>query len=131
MKATVTVSITVDDVSDLANLEEMLGGLSKGGGKKPSDKAAAGGKTPQQKAAETRKKKAEEAKKAKSAEADLLGEEGGGDAPSLDDVKGAVRTYIAANSIEEAKAIFGEFGASKLSEVGEEHYADLMAKLQE
>lgn len=75
------------------------------------------------------KKKAEEAaaKKKAEEEAALLEGDDAAEQPSLDDVKAAVRDYISANDIDAMKKILQDnFKASKLSEVPEEKYAELM-----
>jgi len=65
--------------------------------------------------------KAAEAEKA----ADLLGES----PVTLDDLKGAVRTFIESRDVSAVKDIFSAFGAEKISEIGSDHYAAVLAKL--
>lgn len=50
-------------------------------------------------------------------------------APSIDDVKEAVRAFIEDNSMDAAKSIFADFGAKKLSEVDASDFPALIAAL--
>lgn len=52
------------------------------------------------------------------------------DAPSIDDVKTAVRDYVAANSVDAAKTIFASLNAAKISDIPPDRYAEVIAKLQ-
>jgi hypothetical protein len=71
-----------------------------------------------------------DAQKVIDAEGTTAADVGLDDTVSVDDLKGAVRAYIEANSIEAVKAIFFEFDqATKISDIPADRYAEVMARL--
>jgi hypothetical protein len=71
-----------------------------------------------------------DAQKVIDAEGTAAADVGLDDTVSVDDLKGAVRAYIEANSIEAVKAIFFEFDqATKISDIPTDRYAEVMARL--
>jgi len=53
------------------------------------------------------------------------------EAPSVEDVKAAVKRFVEAHDVDAAKAIFAAFGAKKISDLPTSAYAEVVAKLDE
>jgi len=75
------------------------------------------------------KRRAAAKKTAEIVDDDPLGVGEDADGPTLDEVKEAVRGFIADNSVEAMKELLGEFGAKKLSELDEAKYGELVQRL--
>ncbi len=74
------------------------------------------------------KKETPKEEPAEAAETD--GTKDDGKAPSLTDVRAVALRLSKAGKQAQLKEIFAKYGAAKLSDIAEEHYADLMADLE-
>lgn len=128
MKATINISVEVEDLGDLERVERALRFLSEngeGGYGVTVDEPPAKKKTP--------KKTTKKTAKTETEVEDLMGEEDDAPAPAVtkDDLQKAVRAKIESDGVEAVKSTFAQFKAQKLSDLKAKDYPAVLEALQE